>query len=291
MTTPVPLAGGRIHEGGYRHYDGPRLGPGAAVRSLFRQTLQRVMGLRRPARTKALPFLSVIIAYLPAITFVGLVALIPGRLDFVPGYARYYGFITAAILLFVTFAAPEALCPDRRSRVLSLYLASPLTRTTYMLAKAAAVASVLLLVTLGPPLVLLIGLSLQGAGPDGVLGVVSVLARIAGSGVAMAAFYTSVSLAVASLTDRRAFASGGTLLLITGSGVVAGVVVNALRLSDGFFLLNVNVPPLELVARIYGKPGVIPDVPTAVVAAAVAAYTVAGLALTWWRYQRLQVTR
>jgi ABC-2 type transport system permease protein len=287
----VTAASGRIHEGGYHHYDGPRLGPGAAVRSLFRQTLQRVMGLRRPARAKALPFLSVIIAYLPAITFVGLVVLIPGRADFVPGYARYYGFITAAILLFVTFVAPEALCPDRRSRVLSLYLASPLTRTTYVLSKAAAVASVLLLVTLGPPLVLLIGLVVQSAGPHGIVGVLSVLARIVGSGLMMSAFYTAISLGVSSLTDRRAFASGGTLLLILGSGVVAGVVVNALRLSNGFFLLNVNLPPLELVARIFGKQGALPEVSTALVALVAAAYTVAGLGLTWWRYQRLQVTR
>jgi ABC-2 type transport system permease protein len=281
----------RIHEGGYQRYTGPRLGPGAAVRSLIRQTMLRVMGLRRPARTKALPFLSVIIAYLPAITFVGLVALVPRQVRFVPEYAQYYGFITAAILLFVTFVAPEALCPDRRSRVLSLYLASPLTRTTYVLGKVASVAGVLLLVTLGPPLLLLIGLVLQGAGPHGVTGVLSVLVRIMVSGVAMSAFYTAVSLAVSSLTDRRAFASGGILLLVIGSGVVSQVVVQALGLSSGFDLLSVNMPPIELVARIYGKPGILPDVSTAVVAAALVAYTVVALGLTWVRYQRLQVTR
>ena len=44
--------------------------------------------------------------------------------------------------LFVTFAAPEALCPDRRWRTLSLYLASPLDRMTYVLAKAIAIVAV-----------------------------------------------------------------------------------------------------------------------------------------------------
>jgi ABC-2 type transport system permease protein len=288
----VTAATGRIHEGGYRHYDGERRGSGAAVTSVMRQTMQRVMGLRRPARSKALPFVSVAIAYLPAATFVGLVAFLPKQMhQVVPGYSQYYSFITAAILLFVTFAAPEALCPDRRSRVLSLYLASPLTRSTYVLAKAASVALLILLVTLGPPLLLLLGLVLQGAGPDGVLGFLAVFGRIATSGVEMALYYTAVSMAVSSLTDRRAFAAGGTLLLIAGSSVVAGVLYGVSGQQSHFLLLNVNFPPLELVVRIYGNRGVLPDVGTATLAATVAAYTVAGLGLTWWRYARLQVTR
>jgi ABC-2 type transport system permease protein len=122
------------------------------------------MGLKRPARYKVLPFASVIIAYLPAVAFIGIVALIPnGRIrlsGFIPGPGRYYGFITAAIILFTILAAPEALCPDKRSRFLGVYLSSPLNRSTYLLAKAIAVVGVLLLVTLGPPLLLLIGLAL-----------------------------------------------------------------------------------------------------------------------------------
>ena len=49
----------RIHDAGYRRYTGVRLGPSQAIRSLTRHTAQRVMGLRRPARYKALPFLGV----------------------------------------------------------------------------------------------------------------------------------------------------------------------------------------------------------------------------------------
>ena len=64
-------------------------------------------------------------------------------------------------------SAPEVLCPDRRTGMLGLYLASPLTRDTYLLAKAAAVAGAARLVTLGPPLLLLVAFILQGLGPDG----------------------------------------------------------------------------------------------------------------------------
>lgn len=286
-------ATGRIYEGGYHHYDGPRLGPSSAFWSVVRQTVQRVMGLRRPARSKVLPFLSVIIAYLPAAVFVGLVALLPSRVsrDFLPDYFEYYGFVIAAIVLFVVFTAPEALCPDRRSRVLSLYLAAPLTRGTYLAAKAVAVASILLLVTLGPPLVLLFGRVAQGVGPDGPGGFLAVFGRVALAGVVMAVFYTGVSMAVSSLTDRRSFAAGGTLLAIIGSSIVAGVLAEPLGLGDSFFLLNLNVPPIELMHRIFGQPGELSGVATWAVATATAGWSAAGLGLAWWRYQRLQVTR
>ena len=72
-------ADARIIDRGYRPYDGPRLGPSGAIRSLMKHTAQRVMGLRRPLPNKILPMLSAVIAYVPAIVFVGLAALITGR--------------------------------------------------------------------------------------------------------------------------------------------------------------------------------------------------------------------
>ena len=106
----------RIFEPGYRPYRGVRLGQRHSVWALARHTAERIMGLKRPARYKVLPFAAVAIAYLPAIAFIGIVAFIPsGRTrlaDLVPGPGRYYGFITAAIILFAALAAPEALCPD-----------------------------------------------------------------------------------------------------------------------------------------------------------------------------------
>ena len=282
----------RILESGYRRYDGPRLGVGHAVDSVVQQTVKHILGLRRQPRSKALPILAIVIAYLPAATFVGLVALLPKRVRFViPTYGEYYGFVTAAITLFALFAAPEALCPDRRSRVLSLYLASPLTRGTYLLAKAAAVIGVMLFVTLGPPLLLLLGLSLQGAGPDGVAGTLAVLGRIVAAGLALAGVYAAVSLGVASLTDRRAFAAGGALLLILGSDAVSASLRFGAGMGDGVLLLSLHRAPFELVQRIYGRPGFIPSLSTPALTLGVAAMCAAGGSVAWWRYQRLQVTR
>ena len=48
--------GARILEPGYRPYRGVRLGVGHSVWALARHTTERIMGLRRPARYKVLPF-------------------------------------------------------------------------------------------------------------------------------------------------------------------------------------------------------------------------------------------
>ncbi|MHB8468026.1 MAG: hypothetical protein ACYDD7_24680, partial [Acidimicrobiales bacterium] len=206
----------RILETGYRPYDGVRLGPSHAAWTLWRHTLERILGLRRPARYKILPFLSLGIAYLPAIAFIGATALIPaGRLGrFVPDAGGYYAYVTAALLLFATLAAPEALCPDKRTKMLGIYLASPLTRTSYLVAKAAAVGTAVMTVTFGPPLLLLIGEAAQNAGPRGFVAFANTLEQTLFAGLAVALIFTAFSLAIPSLTDRRGFASAGSLLLL-----------------------------------------------------------------------------
>jgi ABC-2 type transport system permease protein len=289
----------RILEAGYRPYAGPRLGPRHAVWTLARHTFERIMGLRRPARYKALPFLSVLIAYLPAIAFVGIVALIPranaASLRIVPQPERYYAFITAAIILFAVVAAPEALCPDRRSRFLGIYLASPLTRSSYLAAKALAIGTALLLVTLGPPLLLLTGLALQNFGPRGEVAFLRNVGEIVLTGVALSVMFCALSLAVPSLTDRRAFAAAGSLLLILGSGAVASILAFGLHLNDNVLLMAVNRLPFELALRIFGAHGLptpttVPLATAGVVAASVTV-TVVAAAVTWWRVVGLEVNR
>lgn len=286
------MSDARILDRRYARYDGPRFGVEHAMASLLRQTVQRCLGLRRAARWKVLPFLSIVISYLPAITFVGLAALLPRRLrGTIPPISSYYGFVTAAIMLFALFVAPEALCPDRRSRVLSLYLASPLNRQTYLVSKVAAVALILLLVTTGPPLLFLLGVSLQGAGPVGVSGFLSVFGRIAAAGIVLAAVYTAVSMAMSSLTDRRALASGATLLLLLGGNAIGAILRFGLGGPDWLILLAIQRMPFELVQRIFGERGIFPEVSTAALVVAHIGYVTIGSAVCWLRYRSLQVTR
>ena len=288
----------RIYEQGYRRYDGPRLGAGAAVRSVWKHTVQRVLGLRRSARHKVLPFLAISLAYLPAIAFIGILALIPTDADqardLAPTYSQYYGFVTAAIVLFIVFSAPEALCPDRRNRSMSLYLASPLTRDTYLLAKALAVFTVLCLVTIGPLLLLLIGYVLQTNGPDGPLGVLAQLARILGAGVSVAAFGTAFALALASLTDRKGLATGGALIVLFGTHIVAGVLAFGLKLSDSATMLSLFIAPFEVAARILDAPTgrtAATFTPNITVFLAALPWTALFSIVVYLRYATLKVTR
>jgi ABC-2 type transport system permease protein len=281
-----------IHERGYRRYEGERAGWGHAVGALSLHTFQRIMGLRRPARHKVLPFLSVIIAYLPAAVFVGVIALFPqqGREARIT-YGHYYGFVTGAILLFVTFAAPEALCPDRRWRTLSLYLASPLDRMTYVLAKAIAIVAALALVTIGPLLLLLIGFVLQNEGPRGPGGVLLVFVRILGAGAVLSVMYAALSMAISSVTDRRAFAGAATFLFISISHALAGFLGFGLELGDSYLAVSMLIAPVSLVQYIYGEAQTDIHVPLGALVGSVTAVTLLSAAFVMWRYRNLQVTR
>jgi len=287
----------RILGTGYRSYVGPRLGPRHAMWTLTRHTFERIMGLRRPARYKVLPILTLVIAYLPAVAFIGAIALVPSRRlgSFVPDPGEYYAFVTAALMLFATLAAPEALCPDKRSHFLGLYLASPLTRTTYLAAKAAAVAGAVLLVTVGPPLLLLAGEAIQNEGPRGFGGFMTMLSQTILAGGALAVMFTALALVIPSLTDRRAFASAGGVLVLIGSAAISSILAFGLKLGDGWLLLGLQRLPFEATTRIFDRRGLpTPSetpLPTAEVALAAIGVTVLAGAITWWRVARATVTR
>ena len=288
------MSDARILDRGYRRYDGERRGTRGAVSSLSRQSALRALGLRRTFWAKVFPLLSAVIAYLPATVFVGIAALFPDQLldpdAVIPTYGDYYGFITAAIIVFVALVGPEVLCPDRRDGMLGLYLASPLTRDTYLLAKALAVVPVIAIVTVGPPLLLLVGRTFADAGPDSIADFLGILVRVVASGLAISAAYTAISLAAASLTDRRAVASAGVILLLLVSSVATNVLVE-LGGDERLLLLNLFLLPFELVQRIYGEIGAEPELTTVELVAANVAWTVGASLLVRERYRRLQVTR
>jgi ABC-2 type transport system permease protein len=290
-------ANARILDRGYRAYAGPRLGVPGAVRSLTRHSIQRVLGFKRVAWAKVLPLLTIFLAYVPAIVFVGASVLIDDLLvrapDFIPSYGDYYGYVSAAIVVFAAFVAPELLCTDRRTGMLGLYLASPLTRTTYLLAKALAVLFVLLLVTLGPPLFMLIARTVAGTGPDGPGDVARLFGQILVAGLVVGVLPSSLSLAVSSTTTRKAAASAAIILILLGSAAVAGALVEGADAATELWVLNLFGLPFELVQRIYGDTGEWSrtEVSTPLLVAAYTGWTVLFSAIVWLRYRRLAVTR
>ncbi|MCU1453103.1 MAG: hypothetical protein JWN46_1249 [Acidimicrobiales bacterium] len=284
----------RILDRGYRRYEGARRGVGGAVKSLAIHSAQRALGLRRSPLAKVLPVLTAALSFVPAIVFIGLVAL-PGakeaRLHELPTYGQYYGYVVAALVVFVAFVGPEVVCTDRRTGMLGIYLASPLSRDTYLLGKVLAIGGVLAIVTVGPPLLMLVAFVLQGAGPANVGDVLVTLGRILLGGACISAFYTALSLGVSSLTDRKAVASATLILLtLTSSGLVASLVASGAA-SGELAALNVLHLPLNVARAVHGEPLLDDGLSVATVWFAWLGWTVLGAVITRWRYQRLQVVR
>jgi ABC-2 type transport system permease protein len=246
--------GARIFDVGYRAYDGPRSPPAWALATVWRHTVQRVLGLHRPFRHKVLPGIALVVAFFPALIYVGIAAYLPaGRVlnDILPSYGDYLGVITMALALFASLVAPEALCTDRRTGMLDLYLAGPLDVKRYLAAKWAAVAGVMSVMTVGPQLFLLVSYSIVRAGPS--LGEAPpLLLRIVVSGTGVALFYTAVAMGVASLTTRRAVAAVATVLILLVPTIAVGVAVESGGAPDELALLAPGVAT-EYAWRVFGE--------------------------------------
>ncbi len=286
--------GARIYSRGYRRYEGERTGVVGSVTSLIRHSIRHALGLGRSARFKVLPFFIIVIAYLPAAAIVGAVALFPiDPSDFLPTYAEYYGFVTAAIYLFAGLVGPQLLCSDRRTGLLGVYLAAALNRPLYLVGKAVAVFLLLLLVTLGPPLLLLVSLSLQSLGPDGFIEWIRVFMRILASSMVLGLLFMAVSLAVAATTDRTMIASAAVLAIIPGSTIVTATMVDGIGLTAHLRLFDLLVLPQAVIFDLHDESNVWPrsENPIWTVYLAWLGWMVACLGWVWYRYRRLLVRR
>jgi len=286
----------QIYDRGYRKYEGERTGVPGAMRSLVSHSAAHALGLRRTARFKVIPVLIIVAAYLPAAVFVGIAALIPSedlQEAFLPTYAGYYGYVIAAIYLFAGFITPELLAPDRRSGMLGVYLASPLNRATYLLGKAIAVLLLLLIVTFGPPMLMLIAFSLENSGPDGFVEWIKVFGQIFAGSAAMGVIFASIGLAISASTDRVVVATATILAALPASAIATDQLVDTAELSPLLRLANLPNLPREIIFRIHGERGLwgAADNPTWTVYLAGAAWTVASIAFVWIRYRRLLVRR
>ena len=284
----------RLFDLGYRVYDGPRERPAQAILTLALFTVRRVLGLGRGARHKVLPAITLAIAYLPAFTSVAFSVLANNIVatDLIT-YGDYMFIIGSALALFAALVAPEALCPDRRSGMLGLYLAGPLDRNRYLLAKGLGVLAVMLLITVGPLLFMLAANVIAGFGPSAGE-TPKLLLRIASVGLVTALLYTSLSMAVSSFTTRRAAAAVGVVLLLLVPASVVRPAIDA-GAPNALDLLSFPFVVFDLSYRIFGEqPGdgaPVRELATWVVAAGVGAAIAAGALVCWIRYRRIEAFR
>ncbi|HZQ38501.1 MAG TPA: hypothetical protein VFD32_21425 [Dehalococcoidia bacterium] len=235
MTAQEGATGARIVDRGYQHYTGERRGVVSALQAITVGTMKRSLGFKRPGSAKVFPFLLVAGAFLPFIIVTGLRLLIGDNIsrrvpaDQLWPYWRYFNWLGLTVLLLSALAASEALCPDRRQRVLSLYYASPVPPLLYLFGQALAVTTVLMLVALLPPLLLWAanvglaqdpGVYWQAHWDEG--------PRILVGGVLLALLNAALGLAVAAFTERKGYAAGaligGTVVVSIVAGIASGTI-------------------------------------------------------------------
>ncbi|NEB82061.1 ABC transporter permease subunit [Streptomyces sp. SID14478] len=223
MTTePVRTdrASTQIHNIGYRHYDGPRLGRAYARRSLFSQSLRGAYGLGRSAKSKVLPMLLFVVMCVPALIMVA-VAVTTKAKDLPVDYTRYAVLLQAVVGLYVASQAPQAVSRDLRFKTVPLYFSRPIERIDYVVAKYAAMASALFILTAAPLLVLYVGSLLAKLDfTEQTKGFAQGLVSVA----LLSLLFAGIGLVVSAVTPRRGFGIAAVIAVLTISyGAVSTV--------------------------------------------------------------------
>ncbi|CAM5243169.1 ABC transporter permease [Streptomyces fumanus] len=211
---PTPAAAGdqtRIHNIGYRGYDGPRLGRAYARRSLYSQSLRGAYGLGRSAKTKVLPMLLFAVMCVPAGIMVAVA--VATKADELPlRYTTYAVVMQAVISLYLASQAPQSVSRDLRFKTVPLYFSRPIETADYVRAKYAALTSALFVLTAVPLLVLYVGALLAKLDfTDQTKGFAQGLVSVA----LLSLLFAGVGLVVASVTPRRGFGIAAVIAVLT----------------------------------------------------------------------------
>ena len=258
MTTE---ARGEVFDLGYRHYDGPREGRTGARRALWKNGLRTALGLGRGGRAKILPGLFVFALLITALILALLAANLDRLtgMDLIPSHSDYYGIVSIILMIFAAIIAPELLCSDRRDGAISLYLVRPLTPTDYVLGRWLAFFTLTLAILYLGQIFMLVGLTLGAAEPlthlrENWLDI----PRFLGAGFAVALFTTTIPMAVASFTTRRAYAAAFVIGLFMISGAVASSLAQGLQ-HEGFevarwvAMLDIGNAPIHINDLIFNE--------------------------------------
>lgn len=308
MTNPTAAARetagtahGTVFDIGYQRYEGPREGRGRARLAVFRDGVRAALGFGRGGKAKILPW-----TFIGAMVAVGFIlALVAGfvlrvagpeAVDEIPSHSDFYGIASMFYLVFAAVVAPELLCPDRRNRVIDLYLVRPITGADYVAARWLAFLSVALFAAWLPQLVLLAG-RVMGS-PDPVVYLRESwldIPRLLAAGGAIAVFTTTLALLVAAFTTRRAYAA---VFLVGLFVITAPFTIGLSQEIDGaagqwismFTLSNIPVHVNDLIfgqvsAMTAGAPA--RELPAGVLVGWFFAWVLIPGGVLWARYRRL----
>ena len=314
---------GEVFDLGYQRYDGPREGRSRARKAMYWDGVRTVLGISRGGKAKALPALLFIGAMLPAVVFVIILSFASEAEAFLPGPGDYYEVISLLMFIFGAIMAPELLSPDRKDRVLDLYLVRPITSSDYVFARVLAFFTVVLALAYSGQIVLQIGLIMTAPEPfEQIKDNWQDIPRFMAAGVLVAAFITVVPMAVAAFTTRRAYASAFIIGLFMITWVMANILTGesncsgSARTLDGRIsfeeieckpitgdaakwvsLISVRMVPLLASDLVFDRveedaePSVIAarNLPDAVPILVYMLYTIFPTWLLWWQYRRIRI--
>jgi ABC-2 type transport system permease protein len=224
--TPVAPAGDAsvIHDIGYQRYTGRRLGRGPVFGSLYVHGIRAAFGLGRSAKSKIFPWLVAGIVLLVAV-IVAAVRSQAGIIVFT--YVTFDGAMSWLVIFFVAIVAPELVSRDMRAGVLPLYFSRPLRASDYIGAKFAALASAVWLLLGVPQLVMFLSAAFTTkTGMKGVWHELGDLLPAWGYSALWAVLFASISLLIASVTGKRAFAAAGIVAAFLMTAPVVGVLLS-----------------------------------------------------------------
>ncbi len=222
-----------IFDRGYRTYDGPRTGPSGARSAVYKDGIRRVLGLRRKARLKIIPWGLLSVGLIAAAVFIGIhwaIGNIEESLrEGVPTYGGLFDFYSAISLLFMTLAGPLLLIPDRSRGVLSVYFSRPLTVDGYLVSKVGAFVTVVGAIYIVPQVVLHIGLALIAS--EGFLPYMGdnldILWKVPVTTVAFIGLNGAIVFILSAVIDRTGIAAAAFFGLLTAGGGIAARVAEA----------------------------------------------------------------
>ena len=247
LTDGALSARGVIYDRGYRRYDGPRLGRVQIVRALLWHSFRSALGIGRGPKAKILPVIAFVAICLPAV--VNAVVVARGGAPVV-GYQSYLFPLRVIVLtVFVAVQAPELVSRDLRSRVLPLYFSRPMRRGDYPLAKYLAFTAACLLLIELPLLLLYLG-TIVSAKSSGIWpNTRGFLAGLA-IGLMWAVLVAAIGLAIASLSGRRAYATGAVAIFFFLTLILSQIIRQVAGRGPGFITPQVLPPGQRLASLI-----------------------------------------
>jgi ABC-2 type transport system permease protein len=206
-----PAVAGVIHDRGYRHYDGERVGRLQIVRALCWHSFRSAFGIGRGAKAKIVPVIAFAAMCLPAV--INTITVAKGGAQTVQYGTYLFGLRVVVMTIFVAAQAPELVSRDLRSRVLPLYFSRPLRRGDYPLAKFTAFFLACLAMIEIPLVLLYLGMIISVKSGHAAWLQTQGLAGGLAVGLALAVLLAAIGLVLASLSGRRAYATGAVAIV------------------------------------------------------------------------------